>query len=221
MSQPLRVAVLISGNGSNLQALIEQQKACNFTIVGVICNRIGAFGLSRAQTAGIPTYTLDHKDHSDRTAFDQAMMATIDAFQADLVVLAGFMRILTPEFTQHYTGRLINIHPSLLPKYKGLHTHKRVLEAKEQEHGTTVHFVTAELDTGATIIQAKILINNDDTEKTLQQRIQALEHIIYPLAVSWIASGRLNYKHQQAWLDNQCLPRQGYQYFPKHSPDKS
>lgn len=221
MNHPLRVVVLISGNGSNLQALIEKQKSFNFSIVAVISNRADAFGLSRASSAGIATHTLGHNYYPNRASFDKAMIEIIDDIQAELIVLAGFMRILTPEFTRHYTGRLINIHPSLLPAYKGLNTHKRVLEAKEKQHGTTVHFVTAELDDGATIIQAPIQIQPDDTVTSLQQRIQALEHIIYPLTINWIASDRLHYKYCQAWLENKLLPEEGYQYCTRHSPENS
>ncbi|NLC09580.1 MAG: phosphoribosylglycinamide formyltransferase, partial [Gammaproteobacteria bacterium] len=186
------VVVLISGSGSNLQALLNHfQDNESVTISAVISNKADAFGLQRAARAGVPTQVLSHRDYSDRLAFDQALIQVIDQYQPDLVVLAGFMRILTPEFTQHYQQRLMNIHPSLLPKYKGLDTHQRALEAGDTEHGCSVHFVTEHLDGGPVIIQASIAIEANDNVDSLAQKIHQLEHQIYPLAVQWFAEGRL------------------------------
>lgn len=212
-SLPLRVVVLISGSGSNLQALIDgqQQGHLPINIEAVISNRPGVFGLERAANASIPTVLLDHKNFSSRESFDHALQVEIDRFSPDLVVLAGFMRILTPEFTAHYTGRMLNIHPSLLPKFQGLHTHQRALEAQESHHGVTVHFVTAELDGGPSVIQAKVPILTGDSAETLAKRVQRQEHVIYPLAVKWFAEGRLRLTEGKVHLDNEPLGSYGYQ----------
>lgn len=178
----------------------------------MLSNRADAFGLERARKAGIATAVIDHKEYRERSEFDRAMIEQIDQWGADLVVLAGFMRILTEEFVAHYAGRLINIHPSLLPKFKGLNTHQRALDAGEAEHGCTVHFVNDELDGGAPIIQAAIPIQADDTPASLQQRIHSLEHRIYPLAVSWFTSGRLKETTEGAELDGQLLGPGGILY---------
>jgi len=183
---PTRIVVLISGNGSNLQALIDAERRDELGgghVVAVISNREDAYGLERARQAGIPAEHLSHKDFADREAFDAALMQRIDAHQPDLVVMAGFMRILTPGFVHHYVGRLINIHPSLLPKYPGLHTHARALEAGDSEHGATVHFVTEAVDEGPVILQGRVPVHPGDTQETLQQRVHAIEHQIYPEAV--------------------------------------
>lgn len=211
-SKPIRVVVLISGSGSNLQALIDGQKAGDLPIeiAAVISNRPDVFGLTRAAEANIPSVLLDHKTFTSREAFDQALMAVIDSYSPDLVVLAGFMRILTPEFTRHYLGRMLNIHPSLLPKFQGLHTHQRALDAKETRHGVTVHFVTAELDGGPSAIQASVPVIDGDDATILAKRVQRQEHVIYPLAVKWFAEGRLKMKENRSWLDNELLPEQGY-----------
>lgn len=209
---PIRVVVLISGSGSNLQALIDGQKAGELPIdiAAVISNRPDVFGLTRAAEANIPSVLLDHKTFTSRETFDQALMGLIDSYSPDLVVLAGFMRILTPEFTQHYLGRMLNIHPSLLPKFQGLHTHQRALDAKETRHGVTVHFVTAELDGGPSAIQASVPIIDGDDATSLAKRVQRQEHVIYPLAVKWFAEGRLKMKENRSWLNNELLPEQGY-----------
>ncbi|WP_044873835.1 phosphoribosylglycinamide formyltransferase [Pseudomonas sp. LFM046] len=208
------VVVLISGSGSNLQALIDSTTAADHhpaRIRAVISNRADAFGLERAQKAGIDTRVLDHKAYADREAFDAALIETIDAFSPQLVVLAGFMRILTPGFVRHYQGRLLNIHPSLLPKYKGLHTHQRALEAGDTEHGCSVHFVTEELDGGPLVVQAVIPVESDDTPESLAQRVHVQEHLIYPLAVRWFAEGRLCLGPNGANLDGKALPPCGQQ----------
>ncbi|MDN5514258.1 MAG: phosphoribosylglycinamide formyltransferase [Pseudomonas sp.] len=209
---PCNVVVLISGSGSNLQALIDSvaHDGNPARIAAVICNRAGAYGLERAEQAGITTGLLDHKQFDGREAFDAALIQTIDAHQPDLVVLAGFMRILTPGFVQHYAGRLLNIHPSLLPKHKGLHTHQRALEAGDTEHGCSVHFVTEELDGGPLVVQAVLPIKADDTAEGLARRVHQQEHQIYPLAVRWFAEGRLRLGAQGAMLDGQPLPASGH-----------
>jgi phosphoribosylglycinamide formyltransferase 1 len=209
---PCNVVVLISGSGSNLQALIDSiaHDGNPARIAAVISNRADAYGLTRAQNAGIATAVLDHKQFDGREAFDAALVEAIDAHQPDLVVLAGFMRILSPGFVQHYAGRLLNIHPSLLPKYKGLHTHQRALEAGDSEHGCSVHFVTEELDGGPLVVQAVIPVLADDSAESLAQRVHDQEHRIYPLAVRWFAEGRLRLSAQGALLDGQVLPDSGH-----------
>ncbi|CUB02344.1 phosphoribosylglycinamide formyltransferase [Marinomonas fungiae] len=208
------VVVLISGSGSNLQALIDQslQGNLDIDIKAVVSNKASAYGLERANNAGIATHALDHKQFESREAFDQALMALIDQYQPKLVVLAGFMRILTEEFTRHYEGRMLNIHPSLLPKYKGLNTHQRAIDAGEAEHGVSVHFVTSELDAGSVVLQASTEISSDETADSLAQKVHALEHIIYPLSVKWFSSGRLTLENGQAVLDGEPLPESGVRY---------
>ncbi|WP_181295333.1 phosphoribosylglycinamide formyltransferase [Pseudomonas sp. Q2-TVG4-2] len=211
MSAACNVVVLISGSGSNLQALIDSLGADNpVRICAVVSNRADAFGLQRAQAAGIATHVVQHKDFADREAFDAALMELIDTHQPELVVLAGFMRILTSGFVRHYQGRLLNIHPSLLPKYKGLDTHRRALEAGDQEHGCSVHFVTEELDGGPVAIQAAFTVEADERIDKLTDRVHAAEHIIYPLAVRWFAEGRLRLAEQGAMLDGILLPATGH-----------
>ena len=207
------VVVLISGSGSNLQALIDSITGDDHParISAVISNRADAFGLERARKAGIDTRVLDHKAYADREAFDAALIEVIDAYKPQLVVLAGFMRILTSGFVRHYQGRLLNIHPSLLPKYKGLHTHQRALEAGDSEHGCSVHFVTEELDGGPLVVQALIPVESDDTPESLAQRVHVQEHRIYPLAMRWFAEGRLRLGQDGAELDGQALPPSGQQ----------
>jgi phosphoribosylglycinamide formyltransferase-1 len=206
------VVVLISGSGSNLQALIDSitQDGNPARIAAVISNRADAYGLARAQNAGIQTLVLDHKQFDGREAFDAALVEAIDGFDPQLVVLAGFMRILTPGFVSHYTGRLLNIHPSLLPKYKGLHTHQRALEAGDGEHGCSVHFVTEELDGGPLVVQAVVPVESGDTPESLAQRVHIQEHHIYPLAMRWFAEGRLRLGATGAQLDGKDLPATGH-----------
>lgn len=211
------VVVLISGSGSNLQALIDSSqadadssKSSPLRIRAVISNRADAYGLERAKAAGIDTCVLDHKAFADREAFDAALVEAIDACEPHLVVLAGFMRILSSDFVRHYAGRLLNIHPSLLPKYKGLHTHQRALEAGDGEHGCSVHFVTEELDGGPLVVQAVIPVRPGDSLDSLAQRVHKQEHLIYPLAVRWFAEGRLRLDAQGAMLDGQPLPGTGH-----------
>ena len=211
-SKTCNVVVLLSGSGSTLQALIDscQGQDSPVRIRAVVSNRADAYGLQRATAAGIEGAVLDHTQFDGREAFDAALMARIDGFAPDLVVLAGFMRILSGGFVRHYQGRLLNIHPSLLPKYKGLHTHRRALEAGDAEHGCSVHFVTEELDGGPLVVQAVVPVASDDTVESLAQRVHRQEHLIYPLAVRWFAEGRLRLGEQGALLDGQPLAASGH-----------
>jgi len=206
------IVVLISGNGSNLQAIIDacEQKRINATIRAVFSNKADAFGLQRAREAGIAAHAITADQFASREAFDRELMMEIDAYAPDLVVLAGYMRILSPEFVAHYQGRLLNIHPSLLPKYPGLHTHRQALANGDEEHGTSVHFVTDELDGGPVILQAKVPVFPGDSEEDVTGRVQTQEHAIYPLVVSWFIDGRLAMRDGAAWLDGVQLPPQGH-----------
>lgn len=201
------IVVLISGNGSNLQAIIDACRANKITgnVVAVLSNKANAYGLERAKQADIPAYFVDPTQFNDSADYDKALIEKIDVYQPDIVVLAGFMRILSPAFVAHYQHKLLNIHPSLLPKYPGLHTHRQVLANKDPFHGVTVHFVTEELDGGPMIIQARIPVFPDDTEQSLQARIQIEEYCIYPLAIRWLAEDRLTMKNNQAYLDDIAL----------------
>ncbi len=210
-----RVAVLVSGGGTNLQALIDARESGNpdeqYQIVGVISNRPGAGGLRRAIDAGIPAHTIDHKTFADRASFDAALQIELDKLQPDLVVLAGFMRILTPGFVRHFRGRMLNIHPSLLPKYPGLNTHQRAIEAGDAAAGATVHFVTEELDGGPAAVQASVPILAGDTPESLAARVLEQEHRIFPQALRWFAAGRLELRGNEAYLDGKPLPPTGAQ----------
>lgn len=203
----MRVVVLISGRGSNLQALIDQvaDGTLPITIAAVISNVRGVYGLERARQAGIPALELDHKLYAERAAFEAALIKLIDAQQPQLVVLAGFMRILTPAFTAHYHGRLLNIHPSLLPKFRGLHTHERAISAGEIEHGASIHFVTAELDGGPLIAQARVPILPEDDAERLAARVLIEEHRLYPQVIHWFAEGRLKLQGTQVLFDGSPL----------------
>lgn len=193
----LKLVVLISGSGSNLQAIMDTIAAGHLdaSIEAVISNKADAFGLVRARNAGIPTLCISHKDFDSREAFDAQMIRHIDGFQPDVVVLAGFMRILSAGFVEHYEGRLLNIHPSLLPKYKGVDTHARAIAAGDTEHGCSVHYVTAELDGGPVIAQAVVEIEEGDTPEQLAERVHKSEHRLYPLVLGWIAKKELAYKN--------------------------
>ncbi|MFS2158366.1 phosphoribosylglycinamide formyltransferase [Pseudomonas sp. Pseusp122] len=212
MSTTCDVVVLLSGSGGNLQAMIDSFKGEEqpVRIRAVISNRADAYGLQRARDAGIPAHVLDHKQYEGREAFDAALVELIDGFAPRLVVLAGFMRILSGDFVRHYQGRLLNIHPSLLPRYKGLHTHQRALEAGDSEHGCSVHFVTEELDGGPLVVQAVITVELQDSPDTLAQRVHVQEHRIYPLAMRWFAEGRLSLGPNGALLDGQLLAASGH-----------
>ena len=203
--------MLVSGSGSNLQAFIEACRDPSYpcTVAAVISNRPGAPGLERARAAEIATAVLDHTDFASREDFDAELARRIDAHAPDLVILAGFMRILTAGFVRHYAGRLLNIHPSLLPRYPGLHTHQRALEAGDAEHGATVHFVTEDLDGGPAILQARIPVLPGDTPQSLAARVLEREHRIYPLAARLYAEGRLRLEGERAELDGNPLPAHG------------
>ena len=204
--QPLPLVVLISGGGTNLQAIIDAAVAdLPVDIRAVISNEADAFGLERARRAGIETRVLDHRAFADREAYDAALAELIDEYEPGLVVLAGFMRILTPSFVRHFHGRMLNIHPSLLPRYRGLDTHARVLAAGDREHGATVHFVTEELDGGPLIIQARVPVLANDDPETLARRVLEKEHVIYPAAIRWFAEGRLRLDKHRVMLDERPL----------------
>jgi phosphoribosylglycinamide formyltransferase-1 len=207
-----KIVVLVSGQGSNLQALTDacQQGRIAAEIVAVFSNKAQAYGLQRAEEAGIAAHSLDAKAFIDREAFDAALADAIDQYQPDLVVLAGYMRILSAAFVQHYAGRMLNIHPSLLPKYPGLHTHRQAIDNGDSEHGTSVHFVTEQLDGGPVILQAKVPIFPGDDEDEVIERVQAQEHCIYPLVVNWFVEGRLVMRDNAAWLDDKRLHEQGH-----------
>lgn len=206
------IVVLISGNGSNLQAILD--KIAEGKIAGkvsaVISNRADAYGLQRAKEAGIAAVCVDHKEYDSREDYDLALLQKIDSYQPDLVVLAGFMRILTSDFVKHYEGRMLNIHPSLLPKYKGLNTHQRAIDAGDTEHGASIHFVTAELDGGPLIIQSKVPIFSDDSATELASRVQEQERIIYPIVINWFCQQRLIMENDKALIDGDNIPESGY-----------
>lgn len=202
------VVVLISGQGRNLQALLEHTAsgAIPARIAAVISNRADAAGLARARQAGVPVVVLPHGDYADRASFDAALMQAIDAYSPDAVVLAGFMRILGDAFIRRYKGRLLNIHPSLLPKYPGLKTHQRALDAGDAEHGATVHYVTEELDGGPAIVQGRFIVSPQDEASTLAERVmQEIELKIYPQALAWVIGGEVELRGDRVWFRGQPL----------------
>ena len=198
------VVVLISGRGSNLAAIIEhtQRGTLPIQIRAVICNRPGAAGLQLAQKAQLTTQVIDHRDYAQREQFDAALRQAIDRYEPQLVVLAGFMRVLGREFVEHYQGRMLNIHPSLLPAFPGLHTHAQALASGCQTHGASVHFVSPDVDAGAIVLQAQVPVAPDDSPQTLAARVLEQEHRIYPQAIRWFAEGRLSLREGCAWLDH-------------------
>lgn len=202
-----RLVVVISGAGSNMLAIDDacRSGALQADVVGVISNRADAAGLAKANERGIPSALLTPNADESRETFDERLAEVVRAAKADWIVLAGYMRILSPQFVQAFTGRLLNIHPSLLPAHKGLHTHRRAIEAHDAEHGATVHFVTAELDGGPRILRGVLTIRPEDTEDTLRHRVQRIEHAIYPEALELIARGRLRQTERGAELDGQPL----------------
>lgn len=210
MSSRKQAVVLISGGGSNLQAFIDTiaSEQLDLNIGLVISNIETAYGLERANNAGINTACIKHGDYQSRLEFDQALIERIDQHKPDIIILAGFMRILTQEFVQHYTNRLVNIHPSLLPKYPGTQTHQRVLEAGDEWHGASIHFVVPEVDAGPVILQGRIKIKQDDSAQSLQQRIHKVEHQIYPQAVKWFIEGRISVNGDTVLLDGETSPKQ-------------
>lgn len=203
----LPVAVVISGRGSNMEAIARaaQVPGSPYRVVRVIADRLTAGGLARAAALGVPTAVVPVKEFADRAAFEAALGAEIEASGAALVVLAGFMRILSPEFVQRYEGKLLNIHPSLLPNYKGLDTHARVLAARETHHGASVHFVTAELDGGPVVMQGRLRVGAGDTPESISARVHALEHIIYPHVCSLIAARRIEWRRGTVYFDGEPL----------------
>ena len=203
----LPVVVLLSGTGSNLRAIAAQANAGELPVEirAVISDRPDAPGLAWAAAQGLRTVALPPRDFPDRAAFDRALAETVAGFDPGLVVLAGFMRILGDEFVDRFAGRLLNIHPSLLPKYRGLHTHRRALEAGDRHHGASVHFVTRELDGGPVVIQARVPVRDDDDEASLAARVLTEEHRIYPECIGWFASGRLQCRDGVVHLDGRPL----------------
>lgn len=204
---PLRLAILISGRGSNMAAIAGACRAGELAaeVVVVIADRDGAAGLGVARELGVPVATVARSAYPGTADFEQALQATCDAHRAQAVALAGFMRILSADFVGCYLGRMFNVHPALLPAYRGLHTHRRVLAAREREHGASVHFVTAELDGGPVVLQSKVAVRPGDTEATLAARVLATEHVIYPRTLGWFAAGRLAWRDGAPWLDGRRL----------------
>ncbi|MFK7862721.1 MAG: phosphoribosylglycinamide formyltransferase [Pseudohongiellaceae bacterium] len=212
-----RVVVLISGNGSNLQAIIDASSCSAYEVVAVISNKQDAYGLTRARQANIQTAVLDHKRFASRLEFDTALINIIDPLKPDLLVLAGFMRILSVEFVQHYAGKTLNIHPSLLPKFPGINTHQRAIDAKETEHGASVHFVTEELDGGPVVAHVKLAIADRENAEQLQARVAEQEHKLFPFVIDLFSKGRLKMEKQVALLDSKTLPLGGVQLSTVHN----
>ncbi|WP_109843095.1 phosphoribosylglycinamide formyltransferase [Aggregatibacter aphrophilus] len=207
-----KIVVLISGHGMNLQAMIDACKSSyiNAKIVGVFSNQSDAFGLQRAKSAGIFHRTFLRSDYADNLAMDRHIADEIDNLGADLIVLAGYMKILSAEFTRRFAGKILNIHPSLLPKYSGLHTYQRAMEAGETEHGMTIHFVNEKVDGGAIVLQAKVPIFPEDNITDIEDRVKEQEIRFYPLVIKWFVEGRLRLIDNHAYLDGNRLPPQGY-----------
>ena len=201
----LPIVVLVSGRGSNLQAILDKAPGLNVEVRAVVSDRPTAPALERARGAGVPAEVVSPKAYPDGTTYDAALTAAVDAHRPGLVVLAGFMRILGAGFVRRFAGRLVNIHPSLLPKYRGLQTHRRALEAGDTRHGCSVHFVTDELDAGAVIAQAEVPVLPGDDESALHVRVQGVEHVIYPEVIGWFAAGRLGLRDGQVILDGTPL----------------
>lgn len=203
MTTRCKTAILVSGSGTNLQAFIDRVAtgALDLELSVVLSNRADAFGLVRAQTAGIPTVCVAHGQFSDRASFDRAMAEKLDIWRPDLLVLAGFMRILGAGFVERFAGKILNIHPALLPAYPGLNTHQRVLDAGDKWHGSTVHFVTEELDGGPRILQGRLPVVAGESATQLAERVQTIEHQIYPEAAGWVGEGRVEFRNGKAWID--------------------
>ena len=213
---PLRLAILISGRGSNMVAIARAcaEERINARVALVLSERTGVAGLDAARALGIEARTVAWPGAQERLRFESDLDAALADVQPDVIVLAGFMRILSQEFVGTRVGRMLNIHPSLLPNYRGLHTHRRVLEAGDRVHGASVHFVTAELDGGPVILQSRVAVRAQDAEATLSARVQATEHIIYPRVIGWLADGRLAWRDDQAWLDGRPLAAPVVEDFP-------
>jgi phosphoribosylglycinamide formyltransferase 1 len=213
---PLRLAILISGRGSNMAAIARAcaEARINARVDLVLAERPGAAGLDTARALGIETRTVAWPGTRERAQFERGLEEALTAAQPQLIVLAGFMRILSQQFVAAHAGRILNIHPSLLPNYRGLHTHRRVLEAGDRVHGASVHFVTAELDGGPVILQSRVAVRPDDTEDALSARVQATEHIIYPRVIGWLADGKLAWRDDRPWLDGKALAAPVVEDFP-------
>ena len=211
-----RTAILVSGSGTNLQAFIDAVAAgsLDLDLCVVFSNNPNAFGLERAENAGIPTACIRHGDFPDRESFDRAVITELDRWNPELLILAGFMRILSPTFVSHYEGKILNIHPALLPKYPGLNTHQRVLDAGDEWHGSTVHFVTEELDGGPRILQGRLPVDPQESADELQHRVQAIEHKIYPEAAGLVGSGRVVFRNGRAWIDGELAEEPILRSFP-------
>jgi phosphoribosylglycinamide formyltransferase-1 len=203
MIKDCKTAILISGSGTNLQAFIDavENKNLNLNLLIVLSNNPNAYGLERAKRAGIEISCIEHTKFLARELFDEAIIRELEHHEPDLLILAGFMRILSPIFIRKYSGKILNIHPSLLPKYPGLDTHQRALSAGDKWHGSTVHFVTEELDSGPQILQGRIAINYDESADELKKRVQKIEHQIFPLAASWVSDGKAKLKNGECWID--------------------
>lgn len=204
---PLPIAILISGRGSNMRVIAERAASGELPLQvrAVISDRAAAAGLAIAASMHIPTHALSPRDFADRASYDAALVDLLSRHQPGLIVLAGFMRILTPTFIDAFAGRIVNVHPSLLPRHRGLHTHRRALEAGDTVHGVSVHYVTEELDGGPVIVQAQVEVRPGDTEASLSARVQQQEHRIYPQVLGWIATGRLALHDQRVWFDGKPL----------------
>jgi len=207
-----RIVILVSGTGSNAMAIIDActKELIKGSVVKLISNVPSAYALEAAAQANVPSVCVDHKTFQNRDAFEQALAGEIDESLPDIIVLAGFMRILSSAFVEKYLGKLLNIHPSLLPKYPGLNTHQRAIDNQDSEHGTSVHFVTPELDSGPVILQAKVPVFEDDTADELAERVLVQEHKIYPLVVNWLCNERIVLTNMKAFFDGQKLPECGY-----------
>ena len=203
MTDTYRILILLSGSGTNLQSIIDKQLPAE--ICAVISNCPDAMGLERAKQAGLPALVVDHREYDSRESFDEALKNKIEFYQPDLIVLAGFMRILGDDFVNHFYGKIINLHPSLLPAYKGMHTHHRVIEAGEPLHGSSVHFVSTELDSGPVFLQARLPVLSTDSPASLELRIKTKEHIIYPTAISWLAEGRIQLNDDSILMDDERM----------------
>ena len=209
-----RIAILISGRGSNMQAIVNacERGDINAEIVCVLSNKASAAGLTFAKERGIPALTISHRDYDSREAFDAAMNTALDAYRPDWLVMAGFMRILTPVFIDHFAGRIVNIHPSLLPKYPGLHTHQRALDAGDAEAGASVHLVTVELDSGPVLLQGVVDVQAGDDAENLADRVLGAEHVIYPQAVKWLTDGSLTVDAQRCAFRGSEIVKPGRWY---------
>ncbi|VFP83905.1 Phosphoribosylglycinamide formyltransferase [Candidatus Erwinia haradaeae] len=208
-----RIVILVSGDGSNFQAILNscKKKEIFGRIVAVVSDNCQAFAIERARVAHISTHVLVPAPlHKEEHIFNQELMQVVDLYSPDLVILAGYMRILNADIVASYSGRILNIHPSLLPKYPGLYTHRKAIQNSDAQHGASVHFVTDKIDEGPVIVQARVPVFHNDSEYTLSMRVKEQEHSIYPLAVKWFTEGRLKMHNNAAWLDGYRLPQSGY-----------